>query len=181
MKKNISWQVLILLGVVGIVISRVASGVIIDSIGVLGDLLFLLGVVNLISALVKRKKNTNVADPTMKKFMGSNHFFDGILVLMIIGISVWFWLDHYSLQKRNDTQAASIADYQMHIADKTARANDLQTCLDKAGSDNTYLWSINGTKNLDGSYAVSNNNIRDWLENKYQNNKNDCFKQFPQN
>lgn len=57
MKKNLSWPVILVLGVVGDLIGRfIQGGVITEGIGVLGDLLFVVGVIYMIIALVKRTK-----------------------------------------------------------------------------------------------------------------------------
>ena len=62
MKKNISWQVLLSLGFVLNLIGRFLDGVIFSAIGVLGSLLFLLGIVNLVAMLIrKRKANKNIS------------------------------------------------------------------------------------------------------------------------
>jgi len=58
MKKNLSWQVLLLLGVIGIIISRILDGVVFQAIGVLGDILFVLGVINMIRGMIKRNKES---------------------------------------------------------------------------------------------------------------------------
>lgn len=61
MKKNISWQVLLGLGLLGDLTGRFLGGPIFHTIGVLGDLLFLFGVVNLIATLIrKRRINKNI-------------------------------------------------------------------------------------------------------------------------
>ena len=57
MKKNLSWPVILVLGVVGDLIGRfIQGGAITEGIGVLGDLLFVVGVIYMIIALVKRAK-----------------------------------------------------------------------------------------------------------------------------
>ena len=64
MKKNLSWKILIPLGVVCILIGRlVQGGVITDAIGVLGDIVFLLGAVNLIATFYKNKKAKQTSVP----------------------------------------------------------------------------------------------------------------------
>ncbi|MBU6431279.1 MAG: hypothetical protein KGJ58_00550 [Patescibacteria group bacterium] len=65
MKKNISWQVLLGLGLALDLIGRFLEGTVFHAIGVLGDLLFLFGVINLITTLIiKRKVNKNISKPT---------------------------------------------------------------------------------------------------------------------
>lgn len=56
MKKNISWQVLIVIGLVGDLIGRFTVGIIGDAIGVLGDICLLIGIANMIIAWLKNKK-----------------------------------------------------------------------------------------------------------------------------
>mgnify|MGYP001573237102 CR=1 len=56
MKKNLSWKVLLGLGLVLDLIGRFLDGVILNAIGVLGDLLFLFGIVSLISILIRKIK-----------------------------------------------------------------------------------------------------------------------------
>lgn len=63
MKKSLSWQVLLLLGVIVIIIGRTIGGVIGQIINVLGDILFLLGVVNMISTMLKKRKAENNSLP----------------------------------------------------------------------------------------------------------------------
>lgn len=55
MSKNLSWSVLLLIGLVALGISKLLGGVIGNSIGVLADILLLLGVVTGISNLFKKK------------------------------------------------------------------------------------------------------------------------------
>lgn len=56
MKKNISWQVLIIIGLSGDLIGRFTIGVIGDAIGVVGDICFLIGMANMIVYFVKKRK-----------------------------------------------------------------------------------------------------------------------------
>ena len=61
MKKNISWQVLIVIGLAGDLIGRFTDGVIGDGIGVIGDVCFLIGIANMIVAFVKNKKQKDIS------------------------------------------------------------------------------------------------------------------------
>jgi hypothetical protein len=56
MKKNISWQVLIIIGLVGDLIGRFTVGIIGDAIGVVGDICLLIGIANMLVAWIKNKK-----------------------------------------------------------------------------------------------------------------------------
>ena len=63
MKKNLSWKFLLSLGVIGIVMGRLMlNSVLGEIIGVFGDIMFLLGVVNLVSALIKKRKASKNID-----------------------------------------------------------------------------------------------------------------------
>lgn len=57
MKNNISWKALLLIGVIAIVVSRVFEGVVANAIGVLGDIVFLIGLVSMISSMIKARKD----------------------------------------------------------------------------------------------------------------------------
>jgi|GEM_PF-3993348 len=69
MKKNISWQVLIIIGLVGIITGQfIIIGVIGNAIGVVGDICFLIGIVNMIIAFAKgRKEKNNISENTAIK------------------------------------------------------------------------------------------------------------------
>lgn len=56
MKKELSWSVLLLLGLIAFGISKLIGGVIGDGIGLLADILLLLGVVNGLGTAFKKKK-----------------------------------------------------------------------------------------------------------------------------
>jgi hypothetical protein len=56
MKKSISWKSLLLIGVLAILVGRTLGGLVGSSIGVFGDIVFLIGLVNMISFMVKRRQ-----------------------------------------------------------------------------------------------------------------------------
>lgn len=56
MKKNISWQVLIIIGLAGSIVGRLIEGVAGNAVGVLGDICLLIGIANMIVAFVKNRR-----------------------------------------------------------------------------------------------------------------------------
>lgn len=94
MKKNISWQMLIVVGLVGSLAGRfIISGVIGNAVGVFGDICLLIGIVNAIVALIKSRKerklgiDSSKAENIGKSFamkIEKRDIFVGLLILMIV-------------------------------------------------------------------------------------------------
>lgn len=59
MKKNISWQVLVAVGLIGSLAGRFIGGIVGNAIGVVGDSCLLIGIVNMIVALIKNRRIKN--------------------------------------------------------------------------------------------------------------------------
>ncbi len=57
--------------------------------------------------------------------------------------------------------------------------NALATCLAIAQSNYSSLWNTNATYNSYSKMYVVTDDIRNWLETKLQNDKDNCFKQYP--
>lgn len=55
MNKNISWSTLLLVGLIALGLSKLIGGVIGSAIGVLADIFLLLGIVNGVANLFKKK------------------------------------------------------------------------------------------------------------------------------
>ncbi|MEI7425666.1 MAG: hypothetical protein WCK16_01910 [Candidatus Moraniibacteriota bacterium] len=65
MKKNIPWQALLTIGLVGAIVGRFIGGVVGDAVGVLGDICLLIGIANMIVALIKKRKEKKAQTNTL--------------------------------------------------------------------------------------------------------------------
>lgn len=96
MKKNISWQMLIVIGLVGDLVGRFTVGVVGDAVGVAGDICFLIGIVNMIVALIKNRKERKLGSDSSKaesigksfKKVEKRDIFIGLLIFIIVILGV---------------------------------------------------------------------------------------------
>lgn len=59
MKKTLSWKILIPVGLILHFTAYLSDNVIILGLGILGDLMFIFGIINLVTGLIRRNKNTS--------------------------------------------------------------------------------------------------------------------------
>ena len=103
MKKNISWPVLIIIGLVGDFIGRFTDGIIGDAVGVIGDICLLIGIVNAIVILIKRrkiKKENNIAKEEKKEKKESINYrnyiiYSAFAIIIILIIIIIFLISTY--------------------------------------------------------------------------------------
>lgn len=94
------------------------------------------------------------------------------LIWLVIFVAIYFGYQWAVVNPRNKLEAEKKERSDVQI--------NLNWCLDQADKDYNALWESNGTKHSDGLYYVTNS-IRDWLEEKRKNDRESCFKQYPQN
>ncbi len=99
----------------------------------------------------------------MVNFIKRNWFKIALLLVAIFTVKMYF---DNSSEKESKAELAKNYDMQ-----------HLQLCLDNARSGYTVLISSNS--NADGSYKSLE--AQKFVESKYANEKDDCFKQYPQN
>lgn len=125
MKNNISWQVLILIGLVGALIGYFIGGVIGSAIGVFGDICFLIGVANMVVAWTKNRKikniNQEVAFEKIEKgnkskvannFLNENWFKIILIIILIAGLSVATYLVSFFVTGKNKVEQENQANSQ---------------------------------------------------------------------
>lgn len=105
MKKNISWQVLVLIGLIFSVVGNVIGDGIGPAIGVFGNICLLIGFANMIIAWIKNrkiKKETDSKEESVKeiketksseiKNSNNRNFIIGILVTISIGLGIFLYV-----------------------------------------------------------------------------------------
>ena len=118
----------------------------------------------------------------------------GILFVMLLVISVWFWHDHNEMSKKLDdanskftqmqnAEQSKLDELKKTEDDKTTAAANLQICLDNADTNYSAAFDNNcraeGTLNCDTNPTVYQNTENELEANRYKD-KELCFKQFPQ-
>lgn len=98
MKKNISWQMLIVIGLVSFLAGRfIISGIIGNAIGVFGDVCLLIGIVNAIVALIKKRREKKISIDSSKtesigksfvKKIEKRDIFIGLLIFIVVILGV---------------------------------------------------------------------------------------------
>ncbi len=83
--------------------------------------------------------------------------------------------DLTALQSQNTKLQSQLDSANKLLSNKYA----LDACITTAQSNYTSLWNINSTYNSYSKMQVVTDDIRNWLETKLQNDKDNCFKQYP--
>jgi hypothetical protein len=118
----------------------------------------------------------------------------GILFVMLLVLSAWFWHDHSEMSKKLDAainktaemqsaEDSKVADLQKAADDKAASAASLQICLDNADVNYNVEFIANckleGNANCDANPTLANYKVPAMQKDRDQQ-KEFCFKQFPQ-
>lgn len=104
------------------------------------------------------------------------------LLLLIIGLGIWFWHDHNSLKSNTSAVQQQLDEKVKTQNSVSSQALKLQSCLDLADINYNVLFTkdckLNGNFDCDANPTLPLSTIS-FLQKDRDSTKDICFKQFP--
>jgi len=97
LSQEISWQILFLLGVIGIILGRLVGDVFGAALGITGDIFFALGVVNFLEMLWKREREEKVSVSRRGGSLGESLGWLGIIGILAGSFVRYFFNENLGL------------------------------------------------------------------------------------
>jgi predicted membrane protein len=117
----------------------------------------------------------------MKNFLKDNWF--KIIIafsILIVAVSIGYYFIIYIPKINADKLAEQKAQQRLEANTKLTNQTNLQDCLDQAATDSSTQWDKNcSTRGLKNDCSLPMD-VSDSIGKAEVNQKNDCFKQYPQ-